>query len=631
MKLTQLKLKNYRCYRDETIFVIDDLTCIIGKNDIGKSTIIEALDAFFNDKIDSGDLSVDSIGSDIEISCFFEEIPNQVILDTAVPTSPEAEGILNLAGQLEIRRVFTVGRSIRKSIFIHGNYPDDARIANLLSLKNAPLKAKAEELGVDLTNINRSKNPPIRQKIRDSIGGTRSLKLIKVDGNLNTDDNLKAIWSSINKMLPVFSLFKVDKTLDDKDADVQDPMKAAIDESLAIPEIQNLLQQIEDKVREKSTEIADRIIEKLKEFDESLAERLKSDFAKNPAWKKVFDLTLLNENNIPLNKRGSGIRRLVLLSFFQAQAEKRRLDKRSPSIIYAIEEPETSQHPNHQLIIIDALIRLSEQSNTQVLFTSHSANLVREIPIKSLRFVSSDDESNVSIEYGEDLNSGATNEETVQKIIDALGILPNPADRVKVLLYVEGNNDVQALIRYSKIMHAHDNTILNLADTELVGYVITGGSSLRHYIDNGYLRGLGKAEVHLYDNDKPEYRATIQQIEADPDQRKRGFNTTKIELENYLHHDAIIECYRDDGVNDLTLGEIQDEMDVPEFVAKALHENSGGNWDDLEPEKQKAKSDKKKKALNSRAVDKMTVERLRIRNGYDDLKTWFDMINSFCQ
>ena len=631
MKLVKLKMKNYRCYRDETEFIVDDLTCIIGKNDIGKSTIIEALDAFFNDSIDSGDLSVNSVGSDIELSCYFEDIGDEVVLDTSVPTSPSEEGILNSSGQLEVKRVFSIGRSIRKSIYILGNYPDDERLSNLLSLKNASLKAKAAELGVDLSDINRSKNPPIRQKIRETVGGERSIKEIKVDGNLNAEDNLKAIWSSLSKKLPIFSLFKVDKSLDDKDADVQDPMKAAIDESLAIPEIQDLLQQVEEKVKEKSTEIADSIIEKLKDFDESLAERLKSDFAKNPAWKKVFDLTLLNENNIPLNKRGSGIRRLVLLSFFQAQAEKRKAAKKAPSIIYAIEEPETSQHPNHQLIIIDALVRLSEQPNTQVLFTSHSANLVREIPIKSLRYISLTDDGEMSIEYGKDYENGDINDRTVQKIVAALGILPNPADKVRVLLYVEGNNDIQALKRYSLMMHTDDDTIINLEQTEYVAYVITGGSSLKHYIEEGYLRGLGKAEVHIYDNDKPEYRAEIQRIEDDPDERKRGFNTAKLELENYLHHEAIIECYQENGVNGLTLTEIEDGVDIPHFVAEALYTHTGGNWEDLEPKKQKEKADARKKVLNSCAVDKMTVERLRMRNGYDELKSWFDMINSLCQ
>lgn len=46
MKLHSLKLKNFRGYREETNIVFDDLTVFIGKNDVGKSTILEALDIF---------------------------------------------------------------------------------------------------------------------------------------------------------------------------------------------------------------------------------------------------------------------------------------------------------------------------------------------------------------------------------------------------------------------------------------------------------------------------------------------------------------------------------------------------------------------------------------------------------
>jgi predicted ATP-dependent endonuclease of OLD family len=51
MRLIELRLKNFRCYKEEIKIKIDDLTCIIGKNDIGKSTILEALDCFFNTSI----------------------------------------------------------------------------------------------------------------------------------------------------------------------------------------------------------------------------------------------------------------------------------------------------------------------------------------------------------------------------------------------------------------------------------------------------------------------------------------------------------------------------------------------------------------------------------------------------
>jgi len=629
MKLIKLKLKNFRCYQAETIFLIDELTAIIGKNDIGKSTILDALDCFFNDKIDQNDLSNNADSNSVEFTCYFENIPDQIVLDTTTQTSPTEEGLLNNENQLEVKKVFTFAGEKSVAIFLIANYPSDVRLSNLLSKKNSLLKIYAEELGIDLDGINKTKNPPIRKRIRDFIGGEKILTEFKVDGNVDAEDNLKAIWSSLKKLLPVFSLFKVDKTLDDKDGDIQDPMKIAISEALALPEIQTLLEQVETKVKEASTAVADKTIEKLKDFDEAISERLKSEFSKTPTYNKIFDLTLLNENNIPLNKRGSGIRRLVLLSFFQAQAEKRKAEDNAPAIIYAIEEPETSQHPNHQKMLIDALIRLSEQTNVQVLFSTHSANLVREIPIHSLRYISLNENNNITIEYGKNIADGSDNEVVIGKIIKTLGILPNPADRIKVLLYVEGNHDVNALKRYSDIINAANPAIINLSTSKEVGYVITGGSALKHYLENKYLEGLGKPEVHIYDNDVAESRTAVARINAEANPNKVAFNTTKTELENYLQHEAILEAYADNGLNNLVLNPIDDAHDVPLIIAEQIYTASGGDWVTVAPEKQEELASDKKKLLNTKAVEKMTVARITERNGYDEICLWLNTIKQF--
>ena len=87
MKLTKVKLRNFRCYRNETEIHLGDLSCFIGRNDVGKSSAIEALDGFFNDAIDKGDLATGDNDSTIEITCFFQEFPQNIILDSSVESS----------------------------------------------------------------------------------------------------------------------------------------------------------------------------------------------------------------------------------------------------------------------------------------------------------------------------------------------------------------------------------------------------------------------------------------------------------------------------------------------------------------------------------------------------------------
>ena len=59
MKIVSLTIENFRSYRNPVTIPFNDLTVLIGKNDIGKSSILEALDIFFeNRKIDSDDVNI---------------------------------------------------------------------------------------------------------------------------------------------------------------------------------------------------------------------------------------------------------------------------------------------------------------------------------------------------------------------------------------------------------------------------------------------------------------------------------------------------------------------------------------------------------------------------------------------
>ena len=46
MKLTEVRIQNFRAFRDETV-QFDDYTCLVGPNGCGKSTVLTALNIFF--------------------------------------------------------------------------------------------------------------------------------------------------------------------------------------------------------------------------------------------------------------------------------------------------------------------------------------------------------------------------------------------------------------------------------------------------------------------------------------------------------------------------------------------------------------------------------------------------------
>ena len=109
-------------------------------------------------------------------------------------------------------------------------------------------------------------------------------------------------------------------------------------------------------------------------------------------WADVFkNVSITSDENIPINKRGSGVKRLILLNFFRAEAERRLQESNTTSIIYAIEEPETSQHTENQKKLIKAFLELASAPNTQIIITTHSANIVKELEFSHLRLISLQD------------------------------------------------------------------------------------------------------------------------------------------------------------------------------------------------------------------------------------------------
>src|SRR5699024_1613520 len=97
MRLTALRLKNFRSYQDTTTINFNDLTALIGKNDVGKSTILEALEIFFNDDVvsmDQNDLNIyakENNDQEIHISCLFTDLPDELIIDSSADTNLREE------------------------------------------------------------------------------------------------------------------------------------------------------------------------------------------------------------------------------------------------------------------------------------------------------------------------------------------------------------------------------------------------------------------------------------------------------------------------------------------------------------------------------------------------------------
>ena len=397
MKIKKVILTNFRGYRNPTEINFNDLTVFVGRNDVGKSTVLEALDLFFNDgkgavKLDKADITVGGDAREYTIEVVFTDLPEEVVVDATYRTSLEEEYLLNEDGDLDIIKKYSSGTKF-SGTYIRAKHPTNPECANLLLKKVAELRTIIRNQGIECDT--QTTNAVMRKAIWNK--HAEDLQLAVVDLDVTAGDDTKKIWAKLSSFLPVYSLFQSDRQNTDGDKEVQDPLKTAVAQFFQDAELQEKLNEVAAQVEEKLKEVSDRTLAKLREMDPAVADTLKPVIP-SPAqlkWADVFkSVSITADEDIPINKRGSGVKRLVLLNFFRAEAERRQEEGDSTGIIYAIEEPETSQHFSNQKILADALISLAQAQNTQVILTTHSGVIVKRLQYDDLRLIGINDQGN---------------------------------------------------------------------------------------------------------------------------------------------------------------------------------------------------------------------------------------------
>jgi len=201
-------------------------------------------------------------------------------------------------------------------------------------------------------------------------------------------------------------------------------------------------------------------------------------------------------------------------------------------------------------------------------------------------------------------------------IAQQLGVVPDR--RVQVLFYVEGPNDIAFFNHISAVLHQVDPAIPDLTADARIAMVPVGGNTLSQWVNRNYLGNLALPEIHVYDRDTaipPKYQSSVDAVN-----RRGGTSwatlTSKRELENYLHPDAIQEALG------LTVS-FGDTDDVPKLVADASRTQAGPHGP--------LSVDRAKRLLNELATQKMTPARLAARDPQQEIASWLKRLGSLLE
>ena len=536
MRLAKFEIKNFRGYRDEKID-FTDFTTFVGINDSGKSTIFEALDIFFgNSKIEKSDRSVNS-NDDVELTAYFSDLPREIKLET-IPTTLKEEFLTlhdnNLDKDYLVLKQNYSGEGMKLSEFLVSTFPSDESVQDIHTSKITALKKTFSNL---IADIDKRKSTEIR-KVALKDAAKRS-DLATTEISLNGKGTLKDIAGVIHVNLPMYQLFKSDRSNTDADSEIQDPIKAIIKTALSRQDIQDQLVDISKNIEESVTSITNQTLGMLREMDNSLSNDLKADF-NSPNWSSVFKFNLDTDSGIPLNKRGSGVRRLILLNFFRAEA-RRKLEQSENeknneiNIIYAFEEPETSQHPKFQKMLIDSFKTMSDLDHVQVCITTHSPAIAKIVPKDGIRLIKKQ-AGNANV------ISGQT---AIGEVIEQLGIVPNIKlypDQLDRVILVEGPTDVVFF------QYIYDNLSSKIAsEKSKTAFISGGGASIVDVLNSNFINQLNlKKKIMIVDGDGA---GSDDKKKADENNNLKTIQLNKSTIEFYLPYEDVQNALKESAQN----------------------------------------------------------------------------------
>ncbi|MDQ1293864.1 MAG: ATP-binding protein [Actinomycetota bacterium] len=618
MRLVRLSVTAYRGYRNTvSIDVSESLTALVGKNDAGKSSLFDALSMFLSsDKIkpEDADFPANQQCEDrvpIEIACTFADLPKRIVLDADSDTSFEREHLLDETGNLTIVKRWTTTRGSART-FIRCQHPESNLFdGSLLSKKINELKKLCKQMGIDTDGFDARVSSNFREAIwRLGIdNGSCILRLQDVD--VSVGDDIKSIQRNVTDALPAFHLFRSDRQGTEGDDLAQDPAKSIALEVLA--EHEDVLAELTEQIEEKIKGMLEGVIEKLAEISPGLAASL-SPRNLRPDWRKsISSVQFQDENGVPLARRGSGTRRLVLLSFFRALAELQDDHPAGKGSIIAIEEPETSLHPDMQNDVWAALADVAEAPCRQVLLTTHSPNLIGNLTPESVRYILAEGTERRVISIDAQTSRG----QLLHRLASSMGALTDHF--IRCFIMVEGRNDIASLNNLCSVLHKGHPQIypnLLLLQQEGVVCVIPIGGCAAAELWEERLVPLKRPAICILDSDKKSAEAMSGKMAtewkggSDPDEfRTQLCVLNRREMENYLTLEAFLSCHEKyDGYESAAfLSKVKEEegrvgpwnyLDLPNLSARLIHEASSGKpWEDLSEECRRKKEGQAKKRL----------------------------------
>ena len=387
--LENITLENYRGHKATSIKKINNLLMLVGKNDIGKSSVLEALNVFFNtDKINDSDYCQTNNASELSIKCkingkkyelkadknarrksysidgsqfpdrdSFEDDIHSIHYtlfkadDTKV-SGHEGESVANFIQNLQNEDTY-------KKFFKDNGENISFLVNNTLLIAESFRKLKEFFLQNDM------------QEYYDYCNDQKKFAILENDKNIllsklrsfhfsdhQIETNKEKLFLNLLKKTTIYNPSVSPRTISIK-VDPNSPYYDRFRQWFIAPTLEDITESTLDR----------RIVQA---YEKEQSRHLK------PFYEIESVLDTFMGDLSPIENRGSGVKRLC--AFYQfAIHSKTVFETTNDQYILAVEEPEISLHPNQQRKFIQQLRKITYNSDTQVIATTHSPYIVNEL------------------------------------------------------------------------------------------------------------------------------------------------------------------------------------------------------------------------------------------------------------
>lgn len=398
MKIADLHIQNFKSIHDMYIQDIENALILVGQNNTGKTTVLDAIRAAGGDyQIRPEDFGEDGANIEITVSLAFTEEDMELLYQKGVVS--------------KYRRKDVWLREFCKKL---PSWSDGVLTFTMVANRDGRIRYEDNE----------KKNNPYIQKVFPKIyyaDTERNLEQLQSDLLLLQEDEILqkmrmgcCMFNRAKKCNHCFSCIGLIQQKNPADLDVFETAKL-LDYKLYQLNLDAFARKVNKNFhknggREEILYSMNRDVEQILHVTTEI-------------WNPAQNLTR------PISRMGKGMRCIYLFSLLEAYTE---IEENLPSIIM-IEDPEIFLHPRLQKVSGEILYRLSHKN--QVIFTTHSPNLLPNFNSRQIR----------QVVIQEDGFSGIRKKTDISTILDDLGYTAGDLMNVNFVFIVEGKQDKSRL------------------------------------------------------------------------------------------------------------------------------------------------------------------------------------------